>query len=326
MSPIALLTIVIAIPADVPTSAPAHGDRFHVRYVHAVCNLTTAPLKGVKIFLPIPQSDPTQTVENFRVWRGDAPVQYSNRRDAYGQPIARVAIATLAPGEKAEVGFDVDVALRTPPRKTLKRARIGRLSDIPEEIRSQFTGDKRGYYDLADPAIRALADRLAAGKMNLLDQVRAFHDYVADSRNFKYARGGGWDGAAVVLKRRDGSCSELTFLFCALCRSKGIPTRLVGATTGGRRLPHTDTVWHRWAEVYLPGRGWVPVDVTRDRGHPPRSENFGDTRGRMLIVSRTDGGSTLGKSYIGANNHDSKLFRLRFFVWTRLPKPPNQRP
>jgi Transglutaminase-like enzymes, putative cysteine proteases len=47
--------------------------------------------------------------------------------------------------------------------------------------------------------------------------------------------------------------------FAALCRSLGIPAR---ATGGYQIFPPANGGTHFWAEYYLEGYGWVPVDVT----------------------------------------------------------------
>ena len=63
-----------------------------------------------------------------------------------------------------------------------------------------------------------------------------------------------------VLENRQGVCDEMTNLFISLLRSVGIPARFVS----GMVYSNTNYEWgpHGWAEVYFPGEGWVPFDVT----------------------------------------------------------------
>ena len=69
--------------------------------------------------------------------------------------------------------------------------------------------------------------------------------------------------ASWVLAKKDGVCDEITTLFIALLRAVGIPARFVSgiAYTDSPKFPQK---WgaHGWAEVYFPGVGWVPFDVT----------------------------------------------------------------
>lgn len=63
-----------------------------------------------------------------------------------------------------------------------------------------------------------------------------------------------------VLKSKEGVCDEITNLFISLLRSLGIPARFVSGmvyTNLGGEFGN-----HGWAEVYFPGYGWIPYDVT----------------------------------------------------------------
>ena len=69
--------------------------------------------------------------------------------------------------------------------------------------------------------------------------------------------------ASWVLDTGYGVCDELTNLFIALNRALGVPARFVSG------IAYSDSIlfeekWgnHGWAEVYFPGHGWVPYDIT----------------------------------------------------------------
>ena len=51
-----------------------------------------------------------------------------------------------------------------------------------------------------------------------------------------------------------GKCYLRSSLFCGLLRRQGVPARLIGGLCS-RAWAH-----HVWAEYYLPGYGWAPVD------------------------------------------------------------------
>ncbi len=63
-----------------------------------------------------------------------------------------------------------------------------------------------------------------------------------------------------VYENREGVCDEITSLFISMVRSVGMPARFVSG------LVYTNTIYdfgaHGWAEVFFPGYGWVPFDVT----------------------------------------------------------------
>ncbi len=63
-----------------------------------------------------------------------------------------------------------------------------------------------------------------------------------------------------VYENKRGVCDEITNLFISMLRSVGIPARFIGGqaySNIGNKFGN-----HGWAEVYFPGEGWIPFDVT----------------------------------------------------------------
>lgn len=72
--------------------------------------------------------------------------------------------------------------------------------------------------------------------------------------------------ADAVLAGRRGVCQDFAHLLIALCRSLGMPARYVSGYFHDSALPpETILASHAWAEVFLPGRGWLGLDPTHDR-------------------------------------------------------------
>ena len=66
----------------------------------------------------------------------------------------------------------------------------------------------------------------------------------------------------VTLRERSGTCRDLALLFCAACRTVGIPARFVsGYSCDAASEERSDM--HAWAEVYLPGGGWRGWDPSQ---------------------------------------------------------------
>ena len=149
------------------------------------------------------------------------------------------------------------------------------ISDVPPELDAYLA-----YWEFTDTSatIQRQAQELAAGKTDAYEVVYALADWT--TRNVNYSldslRAPAIQRASQVMATRQGKCDELTALFISMNRALGIPARFVAGYS------YTDSdmfaeAWggHGWAEVWLPGAGWVPFDVTYgeygylDAGHIP---------------------------------------------------------
>ncbi len=71
-----------------------------------------------------------------------------------------------------------------------------------------------------------------------------------------------------LFRTRKGYCEHYASAFAFLMRAGGIPTRLVAGYLGGELNPYGEYLIvrqsdaHVWAEVWLPGKGWVRTDPT----------------------------------------------------------------
>lgn len=106
---------------------------------------------------------------------------------------------------------------------------------------------------------------------------------------------------------RRGFCEHYASSFVFLMRAAGVPARVVAGYQGGEKSPLGD-YWvvrqldaHAWAEVWLPGKGWVTVDPTSAVA-PERIE-----RGAQQLASSA---AYWGDSGMGAIRYGNyRLFR-----------------
>ncbi|NOZ81309.1 MAG: transglutaminase domain-containing protein [DPANN group archaeon] len=137
------------------------------------------------------------------------------------------------------------------------------VRNLSEEIKSYTLPTPN--VDAADPDIMIRASELATGKDDLYDVAFTVATWVEE--NIKYSlstlTADASQKASWVLENRKGVCDELSTLFIAMMRSLGVPARYVSG------LAYTDyEVFdegfspHGWAEVYFPGFGWVPFDIS----------------------------------------------------------------
>jgi hypothetical protein len=184
--------------------------------------------------------------------------------------------------------------------------RVGAMKDIPREVRQRYLGDE-DKYRLDDPVIRRAVDTALAGEDRPYWMLRRLYRHVRE--RLEYELVGGWNVAPAVLERGNGSCSEYSFVFIALCRAAGLPARYVGSVAVRGDDASLDDVFHRWCEVYLPGYGWLPVDPSGGDQERPAdvAEYFGHLAPRFLITTQGGGAS----EYLGWQYNADERWRSR---------------
>jgi hypothetical protein len=166
----------------------------------------------------------------------------------------------------------------------------GTLDDIPKDIRKKYLADG-SRYRTASPYIQETAKKIVGDETNPYWIARKIFNFVIDRLHYEMI--GGWDVPEVVLKRGSGSCSEYTFSFVSLCRAAGLPARYQGSIVVRGDDASVDEAFHRWAQIYLPNYGWVPVDANRGDSESPvgQAKGIGELANRFLITTHSGGGS-----------------------------------
>jgi len=165
-----------------------------------------------------------------------------------------------------EVGYVVDLEQITAYDK-----------DDPEYI--LFTRSEK-YIEANDPEIIETARSLAGDETNPYAIANSIYEWVIDHMTYQLIEGLG--GAKFAFRNGYGECGDYSALFTALCRAAGIPARPII----GRWATSIASDWHVWAEFYLPGYGWLPVDATVADSRGKREDYFGRLDNKRLIFNK----------------------------------------
>jgi transglutaminase-like putative cysteine protease len=216
--------------------------------------------------------------------------------DQWGQRSAVFQVGTVAGGSKEVVSYSVSAEVSA-IRYLIRPERTGRLADIPADIREKYTVDGT-HLRIDSPYIRKTVKKVVGQEENPYWIARKIYDFVIS--RLEYQMAGGWDIPEEVLRRGQGSCSEYTYVFVALCRAAGLPARYQGSIVVRGDDASIDEAFHRWAEIYLPNYGWIPVDANRGDAPSPvdQARGFGELSNRFLITTVNGGDSPyLGWGY-----------------------------
>jgi transglutaminase-like putative cysteine protease len=156
------------------------------------------------------------------------------------------------------------------------------------------------YLQLPDklpPAIKELAHKITEDQGNWFNRADRINLYL--QRNYKY----NLDVPPTpdnqdciydfLFESKSGYCEHFATAFVMLCRTNGIPARLVTGFRPGDYNPFTGLFEvrmrdaHAWAEVYIPRWGWVPFDPTPD-GPPPGLNSDGQRTDLAFLLTRLE--------------------------------------
>jgi transglutaminase-like putative cysteine protease len=276
------------------------------------------------MWLPLPQQDKYQKIRDLQI---NSDAAYSLGRDSeYKNPY----ILFEPTQAQLESGFDVTidfVATRLEEKASLdtETAKLISLkSSVGPELQRYLEPD-----DLIplDGVIADLAGQNTAGDATTLAAARHIYDYVVASMRFDKS-GDGWGrGDAVwACTSKRGNCTDFHSVLIGMLRASGIPARFgIGFPLPSDKSEGDILGYHCWAEFYLYGTGWVPVDASEAWENPAKRNYFFGaldvnrvlfTYGRDLHLSIEQKGDPLnyfiypyaelnGKPFLGLQNHFS---------------------
>ncbi len=205
--------------------------------------------------------------------------QMSTDADGNISMIYRQAIP-VEPGRPLLMGFAADVTYFGRTHLEIDPQGVDRFDRLPADVRRAFLidGDE---YDIGHPAVRAAAARLRIGAPDPVTLMRRIWEYV--NGLMKYDLPPRPNTGAEVLGFKRGLCGEYTRLTVTLSRACGLPARQTQAfgmfTTGPADNDHA------WADVYLSGAGWTPVQPQEPL---PEKHEYPLNYYRYLVVYRGD--------------------------------------
>lgn len=241
------------------TAAPVERH-FHIEQTYAVPAAALGG-KSAVLYFPLPEDDAWQTITDLQV--DGAPVEVLHDA-AYGNSVARVAV----PASGAELHLRFNVARRE------RAADLSRATAAPAPNGyARWLGSDRLVQ--VDDRVRKLAAEVTRGASTPLAKAQAIYAYVLKTMRYE-KKGEGWGNGSIVwaCDSKYGNCTDFHALLIGLLRASGIPARFqigypVPEGAGGEIAGY-----HCWADFYLEGAGWVPVDASEGWKNPAKRDYF----------------------------------------------------
>ena len=209
--------------------------------------------KDVQLWIPYPVTNKYQDITNVKI-EGDyaEAAVYTDR--TFQTPMLYARWGNDAQNRKLNFSFTVK------RQEVIKRDfPVQEVPWDPSDYALYLAPTRLGPID---GEVKKLADKITAGQTSVLDKARAVYDWtIENTYRDPETRGCGIGDVYALLKEPGGKCVDISSIYVALARAAGVPAREILGIRQGKKPVEDISEWqHCWAEFYLPGYGWVPVD------------------------------------------------------------------
>jgi uncharacterized protein (DUF2126 family)/transglutaminase-like putative cysteine protease len=191
--------------------------------------------------------------------------------DIHNNYLARL----IFPGKAKELVVEVDLVADLSPFDPFDFLLEVGVEDYPFEYAPELVKDLEPYrgVDPAGPLLQAFLDEISAEKRGTISFLMEMNRRVRDAIGYVARLDPGVHTCEETLKARSGSCRDSAWLLVQTLRHLGIAARFVsgyliqvapdgGAPQSANGVQSDSADLHAWAEVFLPGAGWIGMDPT----------------------------------------------------------------
>jgi len=228
----------------------------------------------IHVWIPLAKTAREQRILTREI---HSPVPYTIAQDQdYGNDILHV---TLKPPISGHLEIAVDYRARLLGGDTAAVDSSPTLDELQRNL--QPSG-----LVIIDETVRARARQATAGQRTLIAQAKGVYDYVRHTMAYdKTAPGWGRGDTRRACLLSRGNCTDFHSLFISMARAERIPARFKIGVVIPQESSGVIPGYHCWAEFYVDGQGWVPVDASEAWKHPERADYYFGARdpSRFLI-------------------------------------------
>ncbi len=252
-------------------SAVRAERHFTFRYAFSVKQVPQD--QPLRVWVPLAHSDENQEIRILSL-RGDLPLR-KTKESVYGN---EMLYAETASSGKPEYSFSIEYDVIRRERTAFREGeRPGEQSSavaVREEDLALFLRPNGLVPVTGLPA--ELAARAVAGRSTALEKARAIYDYVINHMRYdKTGEGWGRGDTLYACAAKKGNCTDFHSLFLSMARSQGIPARFeIGFPLPEDQRAGQIAGYHCWADFYVQGYGWVPVDISEAWKHKGKKDYF----------------------------------------------------
>ncbi len=298
-------SVYFEMEAGAGTKRFADRRIYHVGYGVSISGVSAAPGNSLYLWVPTVIELPEQRAREVVLRTPDPIFEDYNGVNGYQLSDLKAGASAIVRQEFIFHRYAVETAIN------------------PSKLRTTYDTSRNLYerYTSPDSFIPSDHERIVGNARvaiknyrNPYWKARLLYDYVRGRLSYDAAFRG---DIIASFEQRKGGAYDYSVLFCALCRAVGVPSRPVSGYLVDKDGERWIVRIHYWAEYYLEGVGWVPVDPLLGDGAriiplPPDLNPvefyFGNldnshitfSKGEIIIKQQTPRGKTIHKERIGS--------------------------
>jgi len=273
----AIISAVVALAAAPATrtatppgsAAPVDAGSRTFKFHYGVTIRDIPPdAKHLAIWVPIPQTDRHQTVRDLKI---QSPLPYRTETEPrYGNTVLHLESDSPLP---PTIDLVLDAVVE---RQAYRVLGDGAKDTSPGDDKPSKRDLEADRLVPIDGKIAVTAAEVTRDAKTPMQTARAIYDYVTQELKYdKSGQGWGRGDAIYACDVRKGNCTDFHSLIIGMARASGIPARFViGFPLPDDRKQGDISGYHCWAELYVKGVGWLPVDSSEASKHPEKREQF----------------------------------------------------
>lgn len=308
----AALPLAAAGPHATRSTAPSSRSFEFTYRVH----VPAIPAGGrlLRIWIPLPQGEAHQQIRDVRI---TSPVPHRIHEDARnGNRFAYFQVDARPTGHAP---FDIRITFNVQRDEYKVALPVGDPPEphsFPPDIARYLLPDR---LIPIDGLIGELSAEETARISDPTEKARKIYNYVIAHMHYDH-EGTGWGhgDAIFACTAHHGNCTDFHSLFIGMARAAGIPARFdIGFAIPSGVHAAKVSGYHCWAEFYVQGAGWIPVDAAQAWQNPARRDYFFGaldenrvrfTRGRDLTLNPKQAGYPINYIIYPYAELDSKPF------------------
>ena len=266
-----VLPLLVLAGGHAPDNTPEKVRRFEFSYKLTIKNLLPED-HLVRVWIPVATSDQNQDVILKNI-SSPVPTRITHDREYKN----RILYAEIRNPQDSNATFSLDFEVT---RKEYSKGTYEQLMRFNGEPQRAPAAVERfvqpDHLVPIDGKMKELADENTQGKQGAVEKAHAIYDYVFKTLRYdKSGTGWGRGDSLWACDAKHGNCTDFHSLFISMMRAENIPARFEIGFPLPENVQHGEiSGYHCWAEFYVSGAGWVPVDISEAWQNPAKHGYF----------------------------------------------------